>query len=99
MVNPERFYYRKAITMIRLTKGNLLRAETEALINTVNCVGHMGKGIALQFKKSFPDNFIYYQKACRDGEMFGCNDICEYSLRPAFGVPLRNLTNGMSRYP
>jgi len=55
--------------MIRLTKGNLLRAETEALVNTVNCVGHMGKGIALQFKKAFPENFDSYQKACRTGEM------------------------------
>lgn len=50
--------------MIGVAKGNLLRAETEALVNTVNCVGYMGKGIALQFKKEFPENFDYYQKAC-----------------------------------
>ena len=55
--------------MVRLAKGNLLRAETEALVNTVNCVGHMGKGVALQFKKAFPDNFAYYQKACRAGDV------------------------------
>jgi O-acetyl-ADP-ribose deacetylase (regulator of RNase III) len=55
--------------MIRLTKGNLLTAETDALVNTVNCVGHMGKGVALQFKKAFPDNFLFYQKACRGKEV------------------------------
>jgi O-acetyl-ADP-ribose deacetylase (regulator of RNase III) len=37
--------------MIEMTKGNLLKADAEALVNTVNCIGHMGKGIALQFKK------------------------------------------------
>ncbi len=51
--------------MITITKGNLIYAEAEALVNTVNCVGHMGKGIALQFKKAFPDNFKAYEQACR----------------------------------
>jgi O-acetyl-ADP-ribose deacetylase (regulator of RNase III) len=55
--------------MIRLSMGNLLRAEAEALVNTVNCIGHMGKGVALQFKKAFPENFLFYQKACRDNEV------------------------------
>ena len=55
--------------MVKLATGNLLRAEAEALVNTVNCVGHMGKGVALQFKKAFPDNFTYYQKACRAGDV------------------------------
>lgn len=55
--------------MVKLATGNLLRAEAEALVNTVNCVGHMGKGVALQFKKAFPDNFAYYQKACRAGDV------------------------------
>ena len=45
------------------------RADAEALVNSVNCVGYMGKGIALQFKKAFPDNFIAYQKACRQGQV------------------------------
>ena len=40
--------------MIELTQGNILKADAEALVNTVNCVGIMGKGIALQFKKAFP---------------------------------------------
>ena len=43
--------------MITFTEGNLLDAKTEALVNTVNTVGVMGKGIALMFKEAFPDNF------------------------------------------
>lgn len=55
--------------MIELIRGNLLETEAEALVNTVNCVGAMGKGIALQFKQAFPDNFKAYQAACRAGDM------------------------------
>lgn len=55
--------------MIRYMKGDILRAEAEALINTVNCVGVMGRGIALQFKNAFPDNFKAYAAACRRGEV------------------------------
>ena len=45
--------------------GDLLDADAEALVNTVNCVGVMGKGVALQFKKRFPDNFKRYSRACK----------------------------------
>lgn len=55
--------------MLRLTNGNLLESEAEALVNTVNCVGYMGKGIALQFKRAFPENFKDYAKACHVGEV------------------------------
>ncbi|MCF6324037.1 MAG: macro domain-containing protein, partial [Gammaproteobacteria bacterium] len=51
--------------MIHYSKGNLLQADVEAIINTVNCVGVMGKGIALQFKQAFPENFAVYAKACK----------------------------------
>ena len=51
--------------MIEITRGNLLETDAEALVNTVNCVGYMGTGIALQFKKAFPDNFKAYERACR----------------------------------
>lgn len=51
--------------MITKGKGNLLDASAEALVNTVNCVGVMGRGIALQFKKAYPDNFKEYSKACK----------------------------------
>jgi O-acetyl-ADP-ribose deacetylase (regulator of RNase III) len=53
--------------MIKLVTGNLLEASAEALVNTVNCVGVMGKGIALQFKQAFPQVFEAYEKACRRG--------------------------------
>src|SRR6266581_5455067 len=55
--------------MIELTQGNILKADADALVNTVNCVGFMGKGIALQFKKAYPENFDAYQKACSAGEV------------------------------
>lgn len=55
--------------MIESGTGNLLEANVEALVNTVNTVGVMGKGIALQFKKAFPENFEAYAKACEAGEM------------------------------
>lgn len=55
--------------MIILAKGNLLRSEAEVLVNTVNCVGFMGKGIALQFRKAFPENFKAYEAECRKGNI------------------------------
>ena len=55
--------------MIEDAKGNLLRADAEALVNTVNCVGYMGKGIALQFKQAYPENFKAYEHACKDDEV------------------------------
>ena len=55
--------------MIEIKQGNLLRENAEALVNTVNCVGVMGKGIALQFKQAFPDVFKQYKKACDAGEV------------------------------
>ena len=55
--------------MIEPATGNLLAADAEALVNTVNCVGFMGKGIALQFKQAFPLNFKAYEKACRAHEV------------------------------
>jgi O-acetyl-ADP-ribose deacetylase (regulator of RNase III) len=55
--------------MLSLANGDLLRAGTEAIVNTVNCVGVMGKGIALQFKQAFPRNFDAYQEACKRSEV------------------------------
>ena len=55
--------------MIELTQGDILKADAEALVNTVNCVGVMGRGIALQFRKAFPENFNVYKKACKNGEV------------------------------
>ena len=55
--------------MIHYTTGNLLDAPVEALVNTVNTVGVMGKGIALMFKERFPDNMIAYRQACKEGSV------------------------------
>ena len=55
--------------MVRFEEGNLLDADVEALVNTVNTVGVMGKGIALMFKERFPDNFREYAAACKSGEV------------------------------
>lgn len=55
--------------MLESCSGNLLEADVEALVNTVNCVGVMGKGLALQFKQAFPENFQDYQRACQSGEV------------------------------
>lgn len=53
--------------MIELTSGDLLKDDAEAIVNTVNCVGIMGRGIALQFKNTWPENFKAYQAACKQG--------------------------------
>jgi O-acetyl-ADP-ribose deacetylase (regulator of RNase III) len=55
--------------MIEFTTGNILEANAEALVNTVNCVGVMGRGIALQFRNSYPENYRAYVKACERGEV------------------------------
>lgn len=55
--------------MINYTTGDILKADAEAIVNTVNCVGIMGRGIALQFKNAFPDNFKAYKVACDQDEV------------------------------
>ena len=61
--------------MIEFKSGDILKDDAEALVNTVNCVGVMGRGIALQFKRAFPQNFKAYAEACsqeavQPGRMF-----------------------------
>ncbi len=55
--------------MIEYKTGDIIAENTEALVNTVNCVGVMGRGIALQFKKAFPENFKSYAAACKRDEV------------------------------
>lgn len=55
--------------MIEFTTGDILTADTDAIVNTVNCVGIMGRGLALQFKNAFPANCKAYVAACRRGEV------------------------------
>ena len=53
--------------MIELASGDLLSADAQALVNPVNCVGAMGRGLAAQFRDAFPENFDAYRAACRNG--------------------------------
>ena len=55
--------------MIEYKTGDILADDAEALVNTVNCVGIMGRGIALQFKEAFPKNFRAYEKVCEQHEI------------------------------
>jgi O-acetyl-ADP-ribose deacetylase (regulator of RNase III) len=55
--------------MIEYQTGDILRADAEALVNTVNCVGIMGRGIALQFRRAYPENFKAYAAACKREEV------------------------------
>lgn len=61
--------------MIYYVKGNIFNSNAQAIVNTVNCVGVMGKGLALQFKNNYPSNFEAYKQACNNrqvipGKMF-----------------------------
>ena len=56
--------------MIKYVTGDIFKSDVEAIVNTVNTEGIMGKGLALQFKKRFPDNFKAYEKFCKDGLLF-----------------------------
>ncbi len=55
--------------MIHYTQGNLLDTQCDALVNAVNTVGVMGKGIASQFKQRFPENYRQYADACKTGQV------------------------------
>ncbi len=54
---------------IEVRPGDIFAEDVEALVNTVNCVGVMGKGLALQFKRRYPENFAEYAYACSQGEV------------------------------
>lgn len=88
--------------MIELTQGDILQADAEALVNTVNCVGVMGRGIALQFKKRFPENFKRYKAACDNkeltpGKMF-IHDLNRlYNPRYVVNFPTKRHWKGKSR--
>jgi O-acetyl-ADP-ribose deacetylase (regulator of RNase III) len=88
--------------MIELTQGDLLCADAEALVNTVNCVGVMGRGIALQFKKVFPENFKHYKAVCdrkelTPGKMFIYDLNSLYNPRYVVNFPTKRHWKGKSR--
>lgn len=88
--------------MIEIVSGNLLEAEVEALVNPVNCVGVMGKGLALQFKQAFPDNFKAYRTVCIAGDvipgrMFIYDNGCQFNHRYIINFPTKRHWNDKSR--
>ncbi|HWM89697.1 MAG TPA: macro domain-containing protein [Thermoanaerobaculia bacterium] len=88
--------------MIRFTQGDILKADAEALVNTVNCVGVMGRGIALQFKNTFPENFKAYEVAClkkevEPGRMFVFDTGKLTSPRYIINFPTKRHWRGKSR--
>lgn len=88
--------------MIKTTRGNILRENADALVNTVNCAGYMGKGIALQFKKAFPENFKAYQRACRakqvqPGRMFIYETTSMLNPKYVINFPTKRHWRGKSR--
>ena len=88
--------------MIGLKKGDILKADAEALVNTVNCVGVMGRGIALQFKKAFPDNFKAYVASCKREELQPgkvlIHDLCSLvNPRYIINFPTKRHWRGKSR--
>src|SRR5260370_362202 len=74
------------LMMITFTEGNLLDADVEALVNTVNTVGVMGKGIALMFKEAFPENYEAYRAACKSRDIT-IGRVFATERRDVFGGP------------
>lgn len=88
--------------MIEIARGNILKADAEALVNTVNCMGFMGKGIALQFKKAHPANYNAYRKACaakqvKPGRMFVFETGSMLNPRYIINFPTKRDWRGKSR--
>ena len=80
--------------MIRFEQGNLLTANVEALVNPVNCVGVMGRGLALEFKRGFPGNFKLYAEAClkkqvKPGKMFIVPTQCIFNPHYIINFPTK----------
>lgn len=88
--------------MIEFKTGDILQADVEALVNTVNCVGIMGRGIALQFKNVFPENFKAYEAACareevQPGRMFVFETHTLTNPRFIINFPTKRHWRGKSR--
>ena len=88
--------------MIEYKTGDILAEQAEALVNTVNCVGIMGRGVALQFKRAFPENFKAYAARCKRNEMQpGCVFVFETGtlLPPRYIInfPTKRHWRGKSR--
>ena len=65
----KRRHWGKLADMIHLADDDILKQEADALVNTVNCMGVMGRGFALQFRRAFKDKYEAYRKAAKSGEI------------------------------
>ncbi len=74
--------------MIRYVTGDLLQSDADALVNAVNTVGVMGKGIALQFKQAFSHNFKVYSAACKNKELQPGKMLAVKDHNPVYGEKL-----------
>ncbi len=88
--------------MIEFKTGDIFTTEVDAIVNTVNCVGVMGRGIALQFKKRFPENFKAYATACKQnevqpGRMFTFDSRLFVNPRFVINFPTKRHWRGKSR--
>lgn len=88
--------------MINFKTGNIITDKSEAIVNTVNCVGVMGKGLALQFKKAFPENFKQYKSACdrglvKPGKMYITKHSDMISDQWMINFPTKNHWKGSSK--
>ena len=88
--------------MIEYRTGDILTEDAEALVNTVNCVGVMGRGVALQFRKAFPQNYKAYRKACerqevQPGRMFIFESHTLSNPRYIINFPTKRHWRGKSR--
>lgn len=73
--------------MIEFKKGDLFNSRCDTLVNTVNCVGVMGKGIALQFKEKYPHMFTMYKVMCANGILSKGGDIWMFSFENIIPFP------------
>jgi O-acetyl-ADP-ribose deacetylase (regulator of RNase III) len=88
--------------MFEYKTGNILAEDVEALVNTVNCVGIMGRGVALQFKNAYPANYKAYTAACKSGEvlpgrMFVYENELMFNPRYIINFPTKRHWKGKSR--
>lgn len=82
---------------MKILLGNIFDSKCSTLVNTVNCVGVMGKGIALEFKKRYPEMFREYQVLCKDGKVKPGQP---YLYRDASGISILNFpTKDHWRFP
>jgi O-acetyl-ADP-ribose deacetylase (regulator of RNase III) len=89
--------------MLTFTSGNLFDSNAQALVNAVNTVGVMGKGIALQFKKRYPHNYQVYHRACLEeklttGQILGVRDQDALGERWIINFPTKEHWRGKSQY-